>query len=99
MRIPLPDMMRHWRERDYEHHNPPLTQRLALKAWAWTAKRPRLYQTLTGIAMPLLARLGRHKGRFRHLPLAGGWTKGRDFPAPQGKTFQQLWRARRKAKP
>jgi L-lactate dehydrogenase complex protein LldF len=44
--------------------------------------------------MPLLARLGRRKGRFRRLPLSEGWTRHRDFPAPQGKTFQRLWSER-----
>ena len=29
------------------------------------------------------------------LPLAEGWTQNRDFPAPQGKTFHQLWKERR----
>ena len=32
----------------------------------------------------LLGRLGRRAGRFRRLPLAGGWTGSRDLPAPQG---------------
>ena len=27
-----------------------------------------------------------------HLPLASGWTKHRDFPAPQGLTFQSQWK-------
>ena len=92
MRIPLPKMMRHWRERDFAKGNPPLTQRLALKAWAFLARRPRLYQALTGLAMPVMAKVGERKGRFRSLPLAGGWTRHRDLAAPQGKTFQQLWR-------
>ena len=35
-------------------------------------------------SLPLLAR---GKGAFRSLPLAGGWTKGRDLPAPEGGTF------------
>ena len=34
MEIPLPTMMRRWRERDFVRGNPPLTQRLALKLWA-----------------------------------------------------------------
>ena len=47
-----------------------------------------------------LALLGRSRGRFAALPLAGNWTKNRDFPAPQGDTFQARWRkerARRRA--
>jgi L-lactate dehydrogenase complex protein LldF len=31
--------------------------------------------------------MGRRTGRFSRLPLAGGWTDGRDLPAPEGDTF------------
>ena len=47
--------------------------------------------------MGVLGMLGRRKGKFRSLPLAGGWTDWRDMPAPEGKTFHQLW-AERQAK-
>lgn len=94
MRIPLPKMMRHWREREYEKGNTPARYKLGLKLWAFAARRPMLYRALTGMAMPVLARLGARKGRFASLPLAGGWTHHRDLPAPQGKTFQQQWRER-----
>ena len=42
--------------------------------------------------MRALSAIGRKKGRFRSLPLAGGWTRHRDFPAPQGRTFQERWK-------
>ena len=64
--------------------------------WAWFARRPRLYQFGTKLAMRALGNLGSARGRFRRLPLAGGWTKYRDLPAPQGQTFQELWAERRK---
>jgi len=35
-------------------------------------------------------------GRVRWLPFASGWTHHRDFPAPQGATFQAQWRRRRR---
>ncbi|MGO1119554.1 LutB/LldF family L-lactate oxidation iron-sulfur protein [Rhodovibrionaceae bacterium A322] len=98
MRIPLPKMMRHWREREFERHLSPPTQRWGIKAWAFLAQRPQLYRWATGLPMTLLAKLGRKKGTFSSLPLAGGWTKHRQMPAPQGKTFQQLWREQEKAK-
>jgi L-lactate dehydrogenase complex protein LldF len=97
MRIPLPKMMRHWREREYEKGNTPARYKLGLKLWAFAARRPALYRFATGLAMPLLARFGRARGRFKWLPLAGGWTGQRDFPAPQGKTFQQLWKEKGRA--
>ena len=97
MRIPLPKMMRHWREREFERHLSPPTQRWGIRAWAYLAQRPRLYRWVMRLPIALLGKLGRRKGRFASLPLAGGWTKHRDLPAPQGKTFQQLWREKQKA--
>ncbi len=92
MAIPLPALMRKWRERDFDRGNPPLPQRLALKTWAFLAKRPRLYHALSRVAMPVLARLAGGDGRFRHVPLAGAWTGTRDLPAPEGETFQARYR-------
>ncbi|MEJ0012142.1 MAG: LutB/LldF family L-lactate oxidation iron-sulfur protein [Bauldia sp.] len=91
MKIPLPNMMRHWREKEYERHLSPTTFRWGLGVWAFFARRPRLYQFATGIAMRVLGNLGGRKGRFHRVPLAGGWTKDRDLPAPSGRTFQQMW--------
>jgi L-lactate dehydrogenase complex protein LldF len=71
--------------------------RRGLALWAWLAQRPRLYHLGSYAAARLLGTLGRRSGRFRWLPLAGGWTAGRDMPAPEGRTFQQLWAARRSA--
>ncbi len=95
MRIPLPKMMRHWREREFEQHLQPTTYRWGLGFWAFFARRPALYRPLSGLTMRVLGALGRRKGRFRSLPFAGGWTSKRDFPAPQGKSFQALWAERR----
>ena len=91
MKIPLPKMMRHWREREFERHLSPATFRYGLGIWAFLAKRPRLYQWATAVAMRALGNLGWRKGRFKRLPLAGVWTKFRDLPAPEGKTFQEMW--------
>jgi L-lactate dehydrogenase complex protein LldF len=88
--------MRFWREREFERQLSPVAQRAGLRLWAFFAKRPRLYQFATAPAMRLLAWLGRRQGRFRWLPLASGWTRVRDLPAPQGATFQSQWRERRR---
>ena len=96
MRIPLPKMMRHWREREFERHLTPATIRSGIRLWGFFARRPALYGVATRLGMGALALAGRSRGRFRWLPSAGGWTKGRDFPAPQGGTFQARWRRERR---
>ena len=46
------------------------------------------------VALSALSLAGMFTGRFRWLPLASGWTRHRDFPAPEGATFQAQWKAR-----
>ncbi len=93
MQIPLPKMMRHWREREFERHLQPGTVRAGLGLWAFLARRPALYRLATGLAARALGLFGKRKGRFAALPLAGGWTAHRDMAAPEGRTFQDLWAA------
>jgi L-lactate dehydrogenase complex protein LldF len=95
MKIPLPAMMRHWREREFEQHLSPKTQRWGLGLWAFVARRPALYRVASAIAARVLGTLARGRGRFRALPLAGGWTDKRDLPAPEGRSFMSLWAERR----
>lgn len=95
MKIPLPKLMRHWREEAYTTGEMKRSQRFGLAAWAFFARRPRLYQVATRLAIATLGALGRRRGRFSWLPLAGGWTRHRDMPAPQSRTFQQLWAEQR----
>ena len=91
MRIPLPKMMRHWREREFERKLSPKGMRRGLGAWAWAARRPGLYRMGASLAARALRLLG--AGSIRSLPLAGrAWTQTRDFPAPQrGGTFLAQW--------
>ncbi len=94
MRIPLPKMMRHWREREFERNLTPSVARYGIKTWAFFAKRPSLYRFAVSFGMPLLSAFGGSKRRFKALPFAGGWTKHRDLPAPEGRTFIQDWHQR-----
>jgi L-lactate dehydrogenase complex protein LldF len=92
VRIPLPKLMRTWRERGFERELTPPRERWALKAWAWVAKRPRLYRLGTRIGMRTLHLLSFGRGRLKSVPFAGGWTGTRDLPAPEGETFMAAWR-------
>jgi L-lactate dehydrogenase complex protein LldF len=93
MRIPLPKMMRHWREREFERHLTPPRYRLGLKLWAFLARHPALYRLVASMGARVLGALGRSRGRFASLPLAAAWTAHRDMPAPEGRSFQSLWAA------
>lgn len=94
--IPLPDLLRDLRhEEDSKKLSAP-RWRLGLKLHGWLTRHPPLYHALTSIVIPVLHRFGRKRGNFSHLPLAGGWTSQRNFPAPQGKTFMQQYKAQQK---
>jgi len=98
VKIPLPDLMRKLREKQAELKLSPLGQRFSLRAWVWLATHPALY----ALVMKMAARLGKFAGgrqkRFHRLPLAGGeWTRERDLPAPRGRTFREIYAARKKS--
>ncbi|WP_456315987.1 LutB/LldF family L-lactate oxidation iron-sulfur protein [Plastoroseomonas hellenica] len=96
VKIPLPKMMRHWREREFERHLTPASMRRGLGLWAWFAQRPALYRAVTRFGIGAVALLGRGRGSFRSLPLAGGWTEGRDLPVPEGGTFMARYKAQQR---
>ncbi len=98
VRIPLPGLMRRWREEEFARRTGPPTARRGLRLWAFAVRRPALYRLGARLAIAALARLGRRRGHLRSLPLAGGWTAHRDLPAPQGGTFHDLWRRRAAAR-
>jgi L-lactate dehydrogenase complex protein LldF len=96
MSIPLPRLLRQHRIRQFEQGLVAPRASLPLRLWAQLARRPGLYRLAMRIGMRTLGLLGRRRGRFRTLPLAGGWTRSRDLPAPQGPTFIARWQAGRR---
>jgi L-lactate dehydrogenase complex protein LldF len=96
--IPLPDLMRKLREEQVQKKLRPWGERLGLKVWAWVALRPLLYAMATRIAARVGRCLGGRDALLHKLPAAGAeWTQGRDLPAPQGRTFRDLYaRGRRR---
>ena len=95
--IPLPSLMHRLREIQNERALRPLSERLALRAWGWLARHPGMYRWLTRRVARYLRWLADDSGRIRVLGLAPGWTAGRDLPAPPGKTFHELYAARKRA--
>src|SRR5512143_4123404 len=94
VRIPLPDLQRKLREKAFASGLRPWYEKLAFRLWAWVAQRPVLYGLATRIGARVLKRLGGRDGMIHGLPLGRGWTDGRDLPAPEGRTFRELYRAR-----
>ena len=97
VRIPLPDLLRKLREKQTEAGLRPLGERIALRLWAWVARHPVLYGLGARFGVRYLKWLAGDAGTIRLLPTAPEWTRGRDFPAPQGRTFREMYAARRRA--
>ena len=94
VKIPLPDLMRKLREKQFERGLKPMRETWGLAAWRWAAQRPAIYAMLAKVAARVLAAMGSSDRLIHVLPFGGGWTKGRDMPAPQGKTFREMYQVR-----
>jgi L-lactate dehydrogenase complex protein LldF len=94
--IPLPTLLRGWRDRSWREGLEPRATRTGLGLWLFAARRPWLYRLASGVGVRAM-RLFRKGGWIRSLPLAGAWTAERDLPAPAGKTFMALHRESRRA--
>jgi len=91
VKIPLPDLLRKLREQQFEGGLRPWTERVGLRAWSWLAAHAGLYALATRIGARMLSWMGGRERLLHKLPLAGGWTEGRDMPAPEGHTFRDLY--------
>ena len=98
VKIPLPDLLRRLREKQVERHLRPWRERVALNVWGWVAARPALYALATKFAVRYLSWLACGRASIPRLHLAPEWTLGRNFPAPEGRTFRELYAARRGAR-
>jgi L-lactate dehydrogenase complex protein LldF len=98
VKIPLPDLMRKLREKQFDLHLRPWGERMAIQAWSFAVTRPRLYALLSRLGARVATLLGGREKLIHRLPGIDGWTDGRDMPAPQGKTFRELYAERQAAK-
>jgi len=93
--IPLVSLMRHWREVAIDEPRSWRSRKL-LRTWAFLATRPCAYRLVARTAAAALAVMAQANGRLRTLPFGERWTRHRDFPAPQGRTFQDLYAQRQR---
>ena len=86
VKIPLPTLLRGWRDRSWREGLEPVSLRFGLGLFTFIASRPRLYRLGQGLAVRALRLFGRD-GWVRRMPGLGAWTQHRDFPVPEGRTF------------
>lgn len=95
MRIPLPDLLRKWRQRQVDQRLNKASHRFGLGFWAFFARRPGLYRIASRLGAWALRWRAGDKGRLDSWPLAAGWTSVRDLAAPSGEggeTFMAAWK-------
>ena len=90
--------MRKWRERQFDRKLRPFSERFAIAVWGFFVKRSALYAFASRIGARVAAWLGGRDRLIHSLPGIDGWTRGRDMPAPSGKTFRELYAARKNSK-
>ena len=92
VKIPLPDLMRKLREKQFDRRLRPFGERAAISLWSFAVTRPGLYALLTKIAARVASWMGGKEKLIHRLPGLDGWTHGRDMPAPEGRTFRELYK-------
>ncbi|QJR12423.1 Lactate utilization protein B [Usitatibacter rugosus] len=91
VKIPLPDLMRKLREKQFDMKLRPWSERAGITLWSYAARRPKLYAALTKMAARVASWMGGREKLIHRLPGLDGWTSGRDMPAPEGKTFREMY--------
>jgi L-lactate dehydrogenase complex protein LldF len=96
VRIPLPDLLRELRDDLRTQGAAPVGWRYLIAVMMRALRYPRLYYLATAIAAPIIKLLSRHQRLLQSLPIVRGWAGGRRLPAPQGRSFLQQERKRKK---
>jgi L-lactate dehydrogenase complex protein LldF len=87
VRIPIPELLLHWREKSVEAGLAPLVETVGHTAFSAMAGYPALY----GLGASLMRRVPWRLGG-RALPVVGGWMQERDAPEPSPKSFRDMWK-------
>jgi L-lactate dehydrogenase complex protein LldF len=87
VRIPIPDLLVHWREQAVEAGLAPPTEGLGLAAFTVLAEHRALFDLGGAMLRWLPWQLG-----GRALPVLSGWMQERSAPRPSPKSFTALWK-------
>jgi L-lactate dehydrogenase complex protein LldF len=99
VKINIPDLLLHLRgqaqgqTRAPKPHGSPLTERTAMRLWAWAMKRPWAFSLgalMARAGLRFFSRQGWIR-KFSYFPLSR-WTEGRDFPTLAAKPFRKRWK-------
>ena len=94
VKIPLPTLLRGWRDRSWRDGLEPTTTRVGLSLFTFVASRPWLYRLGQGLALRAMRLFGRN-GWISCMPGLGAWTRHRDFPVPEASSFMAQYQRRK----
>ncbi|WP_442762049.1 LutB/LldF family L-lactate oxidation iron-sulfur protein [Malikia spinosa] len=94
VQIPLPTLLRGWRDRSWRDGLEPTTTRIGLGLFTFVASRPWLYRLGQGLALRAMRLFGR-QGWISRMPGLGAWTRHRDFPVPEASSFMAQYQRRK----
>ncbi|MEY5099229.1 MAG: hypothetical protein RJA36_1948 [Pseudomonadota bacterium] len=93
VKIPLPTLLRGWRDRSWRDGLEPTSTRIGLGLYTFVASRPWLYRLGQGLAVRAMRLFGRN-GWISSMPGLGAWTRHRDFPVPEASSFMAQYQRR-----
>lgn len=86
VRIPIPELLVHWRREAEELGLTPLAERVGSRLYAGLARHPRAFAAV-GSALHRMP----WKAAGSALPVLGSWMQERDAPRASPKSFRTLW--------
>lgn len=103
VKINIPDLLLHLRGKVQEQTrapkppDSPVTERTAMRLWAWAMKRPWAF-SLGGALARAGMRFFSQQGWIRNFPWfpLSRWTEGRDFPVVAAQPFRKRWKKLRR---
>ncbi len=87
VRIPIPELLVHWREKAVEAGLAPAAEGIGIGAYTMLAEHPALFH-----AAGTLLRWTPWRATGRALPVLAGWVQEREAPKPSPRSFHALWK-------